>query len=103
MEPFNREIARSEASGLRILGVSFRTIEKSGDELTREEVEKGMAFVGIYCIEDPPRKEAKGVVQDCKEAGVVVRMVTGDHRNTAVGIARQVSRRTAFDAATRSE
>lgn len=76
--------------GLRVLGVAFREMQYFDEDMTRDEVDEDMVFVGMLGIEDPPRKEAKEAVHLCKEAGIIVRMVTGDHPATAAAIAQQV-------------
>lgn len=56
-----------------------------------ESVEKDMTFVGICAISDPPREEVYGAVEKCKEAGIKTVMITGDHKETAVAIAKQLN------------
>ena len=50
----------------------------------------GLTFVGLIGLMDPPRLEAKQAIADCKLAGIAVKMITGDHRDTAVAIAREL-------------
>ena len=56
----------------------------------KETLEKNIVFVGIVGFIDPPRKEVRGAIQTCKEAGIKVIMITGDHPETARTIANQV-------------
>ncbi len=79
--------SRSEEA-LRVLGYARREIDyvpKEGDD-----VEEGLAFIGLVCMIDPPRKEVIGAVESCHTAGIRVVMITGDHRTTAVAIAREL-------------
>ncbi|KAF8705512.1 cation transport ATPase (P-type) family, partial [Rhizoctonia solani] len=77
--------------GLRVLGFAIRhDIAQSVNLEKREEVETGFTFLGLAGIYDPPRPETKGAVQACKEAGIVVHMLTGDHPATARAIALEV-------------
>ncbi|KAG8687900.1 hypothetical protein FRC11_006407 [Ceratobasidium sp. 423] len=79
------------SQGLRVLG--FATRHDIGQDVNlekREDVETGFIFLGLAGIYDPPRPETKGAVQVCKEAGIVVHMLTGDHPATARAIALEV-------------
>ncbi|ELU43434.1 calcium-transporting ATPase 3 [Rhizoctonia solani AG-1 IA] len=77
--------------GLRVLGFAIRhDIAQNINLEKREEVETGFTFLGLAGIYDPPRPETKGAVQACKEAGIVVHMLTGDHPATARAIALEV-------------
>ncbi len=73
---------------LRVLGFATRTVDfipKEGDD-----VEKGLIFLGLTCMIDPPRREVIGAVRSCHSAGVRVVMITGDHKTTAVAIAKEL-------------
>lgn len=80
--------------GLRVLALAMRHLSDSesaqGAELEREEVEKGMTFLGLIGLYDPPRPETAGAVEVCKRAGIKVHMLTGDHPGTAKAIALDV-------------
>ncbi|NLM37397.1 MAG: calcium-translocating P-type ATPase, SERCA-type [Firmicutes bacterium] len=74
---------------LRVLAFAIRPDPPSGSTPV-EEAEKDLTFVGFMGMIDPPRPEAKAAIRVCQEAGIVVKMITGDHRDTAVAIARQL-------------
>ncbi|PLB39883.1 potassium/sodium eff [Aspergillus candidus] len=81
--------------GLRVLALAHRPYDAQtrlleGSDLSREEVEKDLCFLGLIGLYDPPRPETAGSIQACYRAGVVVHMVTGDHPGTAKAIAQQV-------------
>ncbi|KAH9482925.1 Calcium-transporting ATPase 3 [Psilocybe cubensis] len=79
------------SQGLRVIGLASRIIPATGIEtLTREEVERDFVFRGLAGIFDPPRPETLGAVRACKQAGIVVHMLTGDHVTTAKAIAEAV-------------
>ncbi|MCD6030538.1 MAG: ATPase [Thermomicrobiales bacterium] len=83
---------RLASEGLRVLAVAYRDFDPdsfnpSGDLLGQVKDLTLVAFVGIV---DPPRKEAKDAIALCKDAGIRVRMITGDHATTAAAIARQL-------------
>ena len=75
-------------SGLRVLGLANKII-KSSSPLTFNE-ENDLVFIGVIAMEDPPRLESKQAVYACKQAGIKPVMITGDHKITAIAIARQI-------------
>jgi Ca2+-transporting ATPase len=83
---------RLSGEGLRVLAVASRDIDPAafnpGGELL-EEVQ-GLTLLALIAIVDPPRKEAKDAIAECKEAGIRARMITGDHVTTAAAIAAQL-------------
>lgn len=74
-------------SGQRVLAIACRKIP-SGNE--REQWEQDLTLVGLIGLVDPPRPEAAEAVRTCRQAGIKIVMITGDHPQTALGIARQV-------------
>lgn len=79
------------AKGMRMLGTAYKIPTGKSDELEKANVEEGAVFLGLVGIIDPPRKEAIEAVKNCKEAGIMVKMITGDHKITASAIARQMN------------
>lgn len=90
--------------GLRVLGVGILYGAGSLSDLNENnleqklsnieqygELEKGGTFLGIVCIKDPVREEVKQAISDCKTAGIRVIMITGDSKETAVAIAKEIS------------
>ncbi|OPZ64408.1 MAG: Calcium-transporting ATPase 1 [Firmicutes bacterium ADurb.Bin506] len=82
--------ARLAEGALRVLGVAQRELAELPAAVTVESVERGMVFLGLIGMQDPPRPEAAAAVAECRDAGITPVMITGDHRNTAVAIARDV-------------
>ena len=72
---------------LRVLGVAFKNVDT---EIVPEEMEKDLVVVGIVGMIDPPRIEVKGSIEEAKRAGITPIMITGDHKNTAVAIAKEL-------------
>jgi len=72
---------------LRVLGYAYKNIS---EDAALQEEEQEMVFVGLTCMIDPPREEAKAAVKLCKKAGIRVVMITGDHIVTAVAIAKKL-------------
>jgi Ca2+-transporting ATPase len=86
------------AQALRVLGSAFRDLETT-EEITAEEVERELVFVGLSGMYDPPRQEAKVAVAECHAAGIRVVLITGDHPFTATAIAREIGITTGDEAA----
>src|SRR3989338_6909333 len=72
------------SDALRVLGFAYKPVKGEKHE------EKSLVFVGLQAMIDPPRPEVKKAIEECKEAGIRVIMVTGDHKLTAVAIAKQL-------------
>ncbi len=76
---------------LRVLGVAFKELGSVNTEkFDAEELESGLVFVGLLGMIDPPREEAKLAVKKCQEAGIKTIMITGDHKLTAVAVAKEL-------------
>ncbi len=76
---------------LRVLGVAFKELQSSQiEKFEEEELESNLVFVGLIGMIDPPREEAKLAVKKCEEAGIKTVMITGDHRLTAVAVAKEL-------------
>ena len=56
-----------------------------------DQLESGLSFIGYVCIQDPVRHECKAAIESCKNAGINVIMITGDSKETAVAIAKQLA------------
>lgn len=77
------EVEQMGAKGMRVLAVATKTWTKPTHGLTVADLESGLTFVGLIGMIDPPRMEAKQSIQACHDAGIVVKMITGDHKATA--------------------
>jgi Ca2+-transporting ATPase len=82
----NEEMAQA---ALRVLGLAYR---ECSDEIqcTEENLEHHMVFVGLAGMMDPPRDEAIEAIRICKQVGIRSIMITGDHKLTAVAIAKEM-------------
>ena len=78
------------SSALRVLAVGYKIIDTLPDQLTSEDIENGLTFMGLVGMIDPPRPEAKEAVRICREAGIKPVMITGDHVVTATAIAKEI-------------
>jgi len=98
VQPLTEQIAASvsmanktmASRALRVLAIAYREFDGMPVDLTAEHIETGMIFIGLMGMIDPPRSEVKIAVQTCKEAGIRPIMITGDHPDTALAIAREL-------------
>lgn len=75
---------------LRVLGIAYKTLSYDPSVEDEGSLERNLVFVGLVGIIDPPRDEAKEAVRLCEQGGIKVVMITGDHKLTAVTIAREL-------------
>jgi Ca2+-transporting ATPase len=73
---------------LRVLGLAYKRLDDGGE--ISESIEQDMVFTGLAGMIDPPRLEVKEAIERCRQAGVKSVMITGDHKTTAVAIAREL-------------
>ena len=84
----NEELA---SGALRVLGIAYRKLPDDVlENFDEESVEMRLVFVGLIGMIDPPREEAKEANQLCQNAGIKTVMITGDHKLTAVAIAKEL-------------
>lgn len=84
------KIDQMAAEGLRVLGLAYRPLDQIPATLTPETLERDLILIGLIGIVDPPRSEAQKAVHVATQAGIRPVMITGDHKLTAVAIARQL-------------
>lgn len=78
---------------LRVIGVAYSYVNndsKENNTFIAEDIERDLIFVGLFGIIDPPRDEAKDAIAQCKKAGIKPIMITGDHKLTAMAIAKEL-------------
>jgi Ca2+-transporting ATPase len=75
---------------LRVLAFARREFDALPEDRTPKAVEAGLTFLGLMAMIDPPREEVKRAIEQCRAAGIATVMITGDHKTTAVAIAREL-------------
>ncbi|MBS1105822.1 MAG: cation transporter [Deltaproteobacteria bacterium] len=85
-----REVDRLAAQGMRVLAVAAGAVPHDQSSLEMEDVANGLTLLGFEGMIDPPRPEAILAVERCHAAGITVKMITGDHHETAAAIGAQL-------------
>ncbi|MDO4604384.1 MAG: cation-translocating P-type ATPase [Helcococcus sp.] len=83
----NNEYARQ---ALRVLAFAYRTWDKLPEDNDTDKVESDMIFIGLTGMIDPARPEAKEAIKECKSAGIIPLMITGDYLETALAIGKDL-------------
>lgn len=98
MEPMTStkmsEILRQNKSyadkALRVLGCAYKYLDEKPSKATADSLEKDLIFVGLVGMIDPIRPEVLDSIKECRDAGIKPIMITGDHKDTAVAIAKEL-------------
>ena len=86
-ELVDKAVDEMSNKALRTLGFAFKPVKS---KISPEEFEEDLVFVGVVGMIDPPREEVKDSIQSAKEAGIETIMITGDHKQTAFAIAKEL-------------
>jgi calcium-translocating P-type ATPase len=86
-ERFLQAQGRLADGGLRVLALAYRDVPAGED---RARLERGLILAGLVGLDDPPRPEVPAAIVQCRDAGIRVIMITGDHPQTALAVARQI-------------
>lgn len=70
---------------LRVIALAVKNMKKGG-----KSIESDLVFIGLQGMMDPPRPEVRAAIEKCKKAGIKVVMITGDHRDTALAVAKEL-------------
>lgn len=83
----NIEFARQ---ALRVLAFAYKSYDEMPKDISTENIENNMIFVGLVGMIDPSRPEAKLAIKECKDAGIIPVMITGDYLETAFAIGKDL-------------
>jgi magnesium-transporting ATPase (P-type) len=86
---WEQQIDELSGEGLRVLAAARCDPASISGSLSLDDIE-GLVFIGIVGIVDPPRPEAIEAIATCRRAGIIVKMITGDHAGTATAIGREM-------------
>jgi len=85
-----KEIQIMAEKGLRVMGFADKELHQFNSKIKREKIEKGLSFIGLVGLSDPPKKETISAIKLTRQAGIKPVMVTGDNPLTAKSIALQI-------------
>ncbi len=93
--PLDADLVRDQveimaSQGQRVIAFTRRATTGDHHKLDHQHVQKGLTFLGLQGMIDPPRQEAIAAVAKCQQAGIQVKMITGDHATTATAIAHRL-------------
>lgn len=83
-------ITRYASEGLRTVAAAWKRVPHALDSLDHADLREEMVLLGLACMMDPPRPEAVAAIDDCQQAGIRVKMITGDHQETAMAIGKML-------------
>jgi magnesium-transporting ATPase (P-type) len=87
---WQQQVRSLASKGQRVLAVASRDFDGKKNELDFEDVEQGLTLLGLVAMMDPPREDAVEAVKLCQDAGIKIKMITGDHSDTAAAIAERM-------------
>ncbi len=87
---WHQQMSETGALGQRVLALATKAVNAGQRELNFADMQAGFTLLGMVGITDPPREEAIAAVRECQAAGISVKMITGDHVETARAIAAQM-------------
>ena len=89
-ETLFKENKKFADQALRVLASGRKTYIKTPESYEPDKMEQGLCFLGLVGMIDPVRPEVKDAIEECRSAGIRPIMITGDHKDTAVAIAREL-------------
>ena len=78
------------SDALRVLAMAYKKLLPEISEYTMEKIESNLILTGLQAMIDPPRKEVSDALEECRQAGIKIAMITGDHKLTAVAVAKEL-------------
>jgi Ca2+-transporting ATPase len=85
-----RQVEEMASEGLRVLAFARLEMPTNTLKISHQDLQSGFTFLGLQGLIDPPRQEAIAAVKTCQNAGIQVKMITGDHALTAAAIAKKI-------------
>lgn len=94
-EPFDqdyweKQVIKLASKGERVLGAAYLPVDGEATSIDHDDLQGRVVFLGLAGINDPPREEAVNTIKACRQAGIRVKMITGDHPDTAAAIGKQL-------------
>lgn len=76
--------------GERVIGVAYKKVSSDKETIDHDDLAEGLEIIGLAGIIDPPREDAIEAIKNAQKAGIKIKMITGDHRDTAMSIGKQM-------------
>ncbi len=86
---WNDQMKNLASDGLRVVALAYQVVDDNLEEIDKDKI-KDLNLVGLVGIIDPPREEARKSIHELRMAGIKVKMITGDHPDTAMAIANKL-------------
>lgn len=90
MDEINAHNSEFCAEGLRVIAVAVHALNRLPEEITPENIENDLTFIGLIGLDDPCREDVRKCVSECSAAGIRTVMMTGDHPETASAVAMRL-------------
>ena len=87
---FHNALTKLADDGMRVMALAMKPHDPNDATLSEDELDGDMIFLGLVGITDPPREEAREAIRQCHDAGIEVKMITGDNPRTAAAIGSQL-------------
>jgi len=87
---WEEKILELAKTGQRLIGAAYKIVDDNTMNISHEDIQDDVIFLGLAGIIDPPRQEAIEAIRVCHEAGIRVKMITGDHVDTAKAIGKEM-------------
>jgi len=88
---WNNKITEMAQQGQRVIAIAKCNTSPEHRTLSFKDLMKGLTIISLYSLLDPPREETLAAIQECRSAGIRVKMITGDHELTARAVAKKLS------------
>ncbi|WP_423188425.1 cation-transporting P-type ATPase [Alkalibacterium sp. f15] len=90
LDYWETQMNKRSKKGERVLAMAIKEVSETKEHIEHEDIQSGITILGLTGIIDPPRENVIEAIKVCKEAGIQVKMITGDHKETALAIAKQL-------------
>uniref|UniRef100_UPI00403F3D47 cation-transporting P-type ATPase n=1 Tax=Paenibacillus sp. FSL P2-0136 TaxID=2975317 RepID=UPI00403F3D47 len=89
---WNGQMQAHARKGQRVIGLAMKELpeDSSPEQIDHDDLKEGLVLLGLAGIVDPPRDEVVDAIRECQNAGIEVKMITGDHKETAMAIGEQL-------------
>ena len=87
---WEEQVTKLAKQGKRLIAAGYKKMSSGGSKIDHDDLEDGLVMIGLAGIIDPPREEAIEAIKICTDAGIRVKMITGDHVDTAKAIGKEM-------------